>query len=93
MKFTTLLILSASVAIANQVSDLVFEEMEEEFSIKELIEQSVKPKNSCYSVKFCREFMESKQTANATTPYAASNFVVTANNSITANLTNTTPND
>jgi len=30
---------------------------------------------------------------NATTPYAASNIVVTANNTITANLTNPLPNN
>jgi hypothetical protein len=72
---------------------LVFEEMEEEDSYMDIIEKSVKPKKSCYYVKFCRDFMESKHMANSTSPYAASNFVVTENNSITANLTNTTPND
>lgn len=37
--------------------------------------------------------MKSKRLVNATTPYAASNFVVTAENTITANLTNATPSD
>ena len=52
-----------------------------------------KLRNHCYGVKFCREFMESKKMANATTPYAASNFVVTAENTITADLTNASPSD
>jgi len=38
MKFSTLLILTTSVAMANQVFDLVSEEMEEEVSIDKLIE-------------------------------------------------------
>lgn len=37
--------------------------------------------------------MESKKMTNATTPYAASNFVVTAENTITADLTNASPSD
>ena len=57
------------------------------------IEEPVKSKSQCDEVKFCRDFRASKQMPNATTPYAASNLIVTANNTITANLTNPLPNN
>ncbi len=57
------------------------------------IDQPSKSKSQCDNVKFCRDFMASKQMPNATSPYALSNFVVNANNTITADLTNALPNN
>ena len=57
------------------------------------IDQPSKSRSQCDNVKFCRDFMASKQMPNATSPYALSNFVVNANNTITADLTNALPNN
>ena len=58
----------------------------------------IQPKDRCYNNKFCRDFMESRKRVTeglpgCGTPYAATNAAVSANNTITANLTNPDPND